>query len=136
MRKIFAGVLVLSFAAVAGATSIPPFTELQAPELGEAKGDVRKPTEIGSAEELEKAIPDAEARAAIAKQIDFKQSKLLWFQWAGSGGDKLTAEAKVIDKKGVVVFSMQRGRTRDLRQHHKLFAVATGLEWQVRDGRE
>lgn len=136
MRKIFAGVLALMFAAVAVATSVPAFTELEAPELGEAKGDVRKPTVISSAEELEKAIPDAEARAAIAKQIDFKQSKLLWFQWAGSGGDKLTAEAKVIDNKGVVVFTVQRGRTRDLRQHHRLFAVGSALEWQVRDGRE
>lgn len=134
MQKPIALLALLTLTSTLLATTVAPFTELQPPDLGEANGDPLKPTVITSTEELEKAISDADTRAAIAKQIDFKQSKLLWFHWRGSGGDSLTAKAHPDDRKEhtTVTFTLHRGRTRDLRHHHKLYAIPTTLQWQTR----
>src|SRR5437016_12792565 len=58
--------------------------------LGEAKGQVNKPAVIASADELARAIADPAAAGKIKAQIDFAKDKLLYFQWGGSGGDKLS----------------------------------------------
>jgi|GEM_PF-2143912 len=90
---------------------------------GEAKGKATEPTVIGSAEELGKAIKDAAAVEAIQKAVDFKVEQVLYFQWAGSGQDKLTFDFGEGDKATDVTFSYKRGLTRDLRQHKKLFVL-------------
>jgi len=90
---------------------------------GEAKGKATEPTVITSAEELAKAIQDAAAVEAIQKEVDFKKEQVLFFQWAGSGQDKITFDLGEGDKASEVTFSYKRGLTRDLRQHKKLFVL-------------
>lgn len=102
--------------------------DLKDVKLGEAKGDVSKPTKITSEDELKKALGDDAAKAVKA---DFKKEYLLLFQWAGSGGDKLSEASETKDKKTTVTFTLTPGRTRDLRQHFHLFAVPTDAEWKV-----
>jgi hypothetical protein len=80
---------------------------------------VNKPTEIASADELAKAIPDEDAVAKIKKDVDFAKVKLVLFSWQGSGGDKLTFSTEKDD----VTFAFKAGLTRDLRTHLHLFAV-------------
>jgi hypothetical protein len=80
---------------------------------------VNKPTEIASADELAKAIPDEDAVAKIKKDVDFAKVKLVLFSWQGSGGDKLTFSTEKDD----VTFAFKAGLTRDLRPHLHLFAV-------------
>lgn len=84
-----------------------------------------KPIEITSAEELAKAkgFADDASREAVKKQVDFAKEKLVVFIWAGSGGDKLTGELKMVDKKSVAVFTYKPGITDDFVHHSRMFAV-------------
>ena len=77
--------------------------------------------------ELEQLVTDEPTRDAIAKIVDFDKDYMLIFAWSGSGGDKLAAA----DEKGEAVFTVTRGRTKDLRQHLRVFAVAKGAKWSV-----
>jgi len=86
-------------------------------------GKAGEPTTITSAEELVKSPILKDAAEELKKQVDFKAEKLLVFAWAGSGQDKLTVTAKEKDKKTVLTIGYTPGRTRDLRQHSKLFVV-------------
>ena len=94
--------------------------------LPTAEGALADPKKITSKEELEKAVTDADAAAAIAKQVDFKNEVVLLFAWSGSGGDKLT----MTEKKGAV-FTLKRGLTRDLRMHTKVFALPKSLKYSM-----
>src|SRR5262245_51700418 len=74
------------------------------------KGDVSKPTKITSAEELEKVIPanafpDKEPQDRITPQVDFTKEYLLFFDWRGSGLDKLSFEVEEGKHGPVVVFN-------------------------------
>lgn len=90
------------------------------------KGRVTTPKTITSVEELDKAIPDADA---IKKQVDFTKDKLVLFAWGGSGGDKLTG--KLSDDGKSVVFTYTGGLTRDFRRHVHLFAIPKGADYKV-----
>jgi hypothetical protein len=98
---------------------------------GRPDGDVKKPTEIKTADDLAKAFPEKEVREQIEKQVDFKAQKLLFFAWSGSGQDKLTAgKVEKTNKGPVVEFTYAVGRTDDLRGHLHLFAVPKDAEWR------
>lgn len=87
------------------------------------EGDVTKPTEITSAEELAKSpLFGAGAADKLAKQVDFAKQKLVVFAWSGSGQDKLMGEFTV-GKGPLARFTYAPGKTRDLRQHFVAFAV-------------
>lgn len=89
------------------------------------EGGMDKPTRIKSEKELEAAIKDKSAREAILKATDFKKEHLLYFAWAGSGGDRVEpAEGKA----GEAAFTLTRGLTKDLRMHAKLFAIRAKAE--------
>lgn len=94
------------------------------------KGSAERPTVITTADELAKAFPEEAVRERLKKDVDFAKQQLLFFAWSGSGGDKLLA--RVAD--GKVVFAYQRGLTRDLRGHMKLFVLPKGATWRV-DGK-
>ncbi len=89
------------------------------------------PTIITNAEELKKAIPDAEE--TIQKQLDFAKDKLVLFTWSGSGGDKLTATLSEDGK--IATFTRKLGLTRDLRMHMRLFAIPVTAEFKVTIGK-
>jgi hypothetical protein len=83
-----------------------------------------KPTKITSAAELAKAVPDKNARSAIAKQVDLKREYMLLFDWSGSSDDRLTFRVSPMKiKPPVVMFTYKRGRRDDLLRHVKLFAL-------------
>jgi hypothetical protein len=90
------------------------------------KGLVSKPKVIVSADDLAKAIPEADA---IKKQVDFTKEKLLLFAWGGSGGDKLTA--KLSDDGKTAVFTFKAGLTRDFRRHVLLFVLPKNAEFKL-----
>src|SRR5712692_462167 len=94
-------------------------------------GKVEQPTEITSAAELAKAIPDKEWQDKIGKEVDFTKQKLLLFIWSGSGTDKFAAE---LGKNGEVTFQFTRGNTRDLRVHLHLFKLPKDMKWTVKRG--
>jgi hypothetical protein len=92
-----------------------------------ASGAVDKPTVITSEAELAKAIPEKDVQAKVAKDVDFKTHKLLFFVWTGSGTDKLTPTAE----KNKVVFGYTPGVTDDVKKHFRLFALSKDASWQV-----
>ena len=81
-----------------------------------------------SPEALEKDPVLKDAAADLKKQIDFDKQKLLVFVWSGSGQDKLAVTAASKDGKTALAVEHTPGRTRDLRQHVKLFAVPRDAE--------
>src|SRR3954451_18370310 len=93
--------------------------EIKVTGLPTARGALKDPVKITSKDELEKAVSDKEVREKILKEVDLKKEFLLLFQWAGSGQDKMEMK----EEKGKATFSYERGRTRDLRMHAKLFAL-------------
>jgi hypothetical protein len=86
-----------------------------------------QPTEIKTAEELAKVFPQKEVVDAIKKEVDFAKQRLVFFAWAGSGGDKITATTA----KDEVTFTYKGGLTRDLRSHFKLFAIPKDAKFKV-----
>lgn len=92
-------------------------------------GSATQPTVVKSEADLEKVLSDKQTREELAKTVDFSRNELLIFAWRGSGMDRVTL---VDNAKGPdVEFRYTRGRTRDLRQHIKGFAVAKGTKWKV-----
>jgi hypothetical protein len=94
-----------------------------------SRGDVKKPTEITSNDDLKKAFPESELAARLMKENDFAKSKLLFFAWSGSGQDKLSYTVE----KDEVVFKYQPGLTRDLRGHFQLFAIPKDMKYKFAD---
>ncbi|MDW8222211.1 MAG: hypothetical protein RMJ82_04595 [Gemmatales bacterium] len=89
------------------------------------------PVVITDAEGLAEAFPDKGSQEAIAGQVDFRKEKLLFFRWAGSGGDRLTPKVQRGKENIVVVFHLSPGLTDDLRRHFYLFALPRGVKWKV-----
>jgi hypothetical protein len=96
-------------------------------------GDVKKPTVITSAEELAKAFPEEELQGRIKKEVDFDKQRLLFFAWAGSGGDKLDFKVEDGKKGPEAVFTYRTGLTRDLRGHFHLYVLPKDATWRMAD---
>jgi hypothetical protein len=110
----------------------PQVREIDAKGLGRKdRGvDATKPTVITSAEELAKVFPDEEVQKRLKKEVDFSKEKMLFFDWGGSGGDKLTFTETKGDKGLEVVFSYRQGLTDDLRHHTKLYVLPKDATWK------
>jgi len=87
-----------------------------------------KPAVIASPADLMAVLPETEFREPILKSVNFEKEKLLFFKWAGSGGDRLTVERK---DNGPVVFRLAPGLTDDLRPHFHLFVMPKDATWKV-----
>jgi hypothetical protein len=85
-----------------------------------------EPTKITSKEDAEKTL-GKELSEKVLKEVDLKKEFLLLFRWSGSGGDKLS----MTQDKGTVTFHLQRGRTKDLRMHAKLYALPNKTEYKL-----
>ena len=105
--------------------------DLKGLKLGAGKGKVTNPMVIASVEELQKAIPGEDVQNKIKGQVDFAKEKVLYFAWAGSGGDKLTPDVDMKDKQVTVNFRYKGGLTNDLRQHHHVFVIPKDATWNV-----
>ena len=129
LLTIAVAIVLSAFAAAAeGKDKLVHELELKSPKIGVKKGaqpgDAAK---ITSKAELAELIPDEATRDALAEIVDFDKSYILIFAWAGSGGDKLAA----VDEKGEAVFTVTRGKTKDRRQHLRVFAVAKDAKWSL-----
>ncbi len=89
-----------------------------------------KPTLIETRNSLAEVFGEPRAEK-IAKQVDFEQEFLVFFQWAGSGQDKLTFTVEKNNGKSKVVFVFKPGRTRDLRPHAHLVSIRKGVSWEI-----
>jgi hypothetical protein len=98
---------------------------------GAPKGKPTEPSVYATADELEKAIADKDAVAAIKKAVHFDKEQVVHFAWSGSGQDKLTLSTEEGKKGPEVTFAYSPGRTRDLRPHVKVFALAKGATFKV-----
>jgi hypothetical protein len=90
-----------------------------------------RPLEIRSDEELARVFPFKESQETIKKEVDFNRHKLVFFSWAGSGQDRLTASVGEEGGKKEVLFGYQRGRTKDRRQHARLFVVRKDIAYRL-----
>ena len=92
-------------------------------------GDVTKPTEIKTADELAKSpLFGAGAADKLKTKVDFTKEKLVVFTWSGSGRDSVAGATLTADKKLTAQFLYTPGATRDLRQHFKAFVVPKDAE--------
>ena len=85
-----------------------------------------KPVVIYSVDEITKYF-DAKNSANLKSKVDFSQQEVLVFAWRGSGQDRI--EYEVLESfPEQIRFSYRRGRTRDLRQHFKIFVVRSDVK--------
>jgi hypothetical protein len=120
--------------ATAGDTAVRTL-DLKGLKLGNPKGKVSQPTVITSAEELAAAVADEDAQKKIKDQVDFTKEKLLYFVWAGSGGDKLSFASDKGDKGLEVTVTLKPGLTNDLRQHRHMVAIPKDATWKFAQGK-
>lgn len=92
-------------------------------------GGAEKPLVIQSADEAATHFDDKNL-ATLEKEVDFSKQKVLLFAWRGSGQDRI--EFVVLESYPEQVrFSYQRGRTKDLRQHVKVFIIRSNVKCSV-----
>ena len=92
----------------------PKDLKIKAPDGGKATD----PTVFKTSDELAKSEVLKDVADDIKKLVNFEKENLVFFAWAGSGGDAIAA-----DEKTAGTFNYTRGKTKDLRQHVHLFVV-------------
>ncbi len=126
----FAICVAACFAAPVAAeeATAPAIVELNVKPLRAAYGIGRNNSvEIKSAKEAAKYF-DEKAVAEISKTVDFSKQTVLLFGWRGSGQDKLSyVVAESFPEQ--ITFTLRPGRTRDLRQHARVFALRSNVKW-------
>jgi hypothetical protein len=69
--------------------------------------------------------------AKLAKQVDFTSQIVLLFAWQGSGQDKLDfSVAESYPEQ--IRFTYTPGRTRDLRQHIRIYVLRSNVIWSAK----
>ena len=119
--------------AVGGEAQTPPIVQLDrlVPKPAVFEGSSWKtPRALKSAKDAAEWFDDDEL-AKLAKQVDFGKQVVLLFAWRGSGQDRLDA-AVAESYPEQVFFSLTPGRTRDLRQHVRIFALRSNVQWRVK----
>jgi RNA polymerase sigma factor (sigma-70 family) len=98
------------------------------------------PLQIGNPEELAKALADKQIAEAdkqlverIAKEVDFKRERLLFFAWAGAGADSLTFTVRGDKAQSLVVFNYLPSPNLDLAYHFELYAVLRDANVVIKD---
>ena len=90
---------------------------------------VQTPLVITSSDQAAKYFA-AEDIATLRNKVDFTKQEILLFAWRGSGQDRL--EYVVLESfPEEIRFTYQRGRTRDLRQHFRLYIVRSSVKCRV-----
>ena len=123
--------LMLHFQPPTGAQPAPPALTRLSPMTVQARAfeasAATKPLQIRSLEEAA-AYLSAEDLTGLIREVDFSRQQVLLFAWRGSGQDSLEA---ALDKSAAT-FTYSPGRTRDLREHHRVFVLRSDLPWSVR----
>jgi len=115
------------------AAQIPPIKELDklSPKRNALEASsVRKPLLLRSAKDAAEYFAEGEL-AKLNQQVDFAQQFVLLFGWRGSGQDRL--ESVVAESyPEQVSFTYKPGRTRDLREHVRVYALRSNVKWSVK----
>ena len=101
--------------------TISPIIEITSVRTNETvfdKSSAMKPLQIQNKEKLKEYL--APGQISNFDLVNFDRQQILIFAWRGSGQDKLSF---TVESSKDVKFSLQRGRTRDLRSHVKIYAV-------------
>jgi hypothetical protein len=109
----------------------PPIIEISvAPgEIAFEDASVRNPIVLKDEKSAAKYLGEKEL-AELKKKVDFKAQVVLLFAWKGSGQDKLDyIVAESFPEQ--VFFSYKPGLTRDLRPHHRVFALRNDVKWRT-----
>lgn len=86
----------------------------------------KKPLVLQSVDEIAKHF-DAKNSTNLKNRVDFGKQEVLVFAWRGSGQDRIGYE--VLESfPEQIRFSYRPGRTRDLRQHVKIFVVRSDVK--------
>ena len=115
----------------------PPVKELDKltprPDAFEAS-TWKEPLVLRSAKDAGEHFPEEEA-GRLSKQVDFARQLVLVFVWRGSGQDRL--DCRVAESyPEQVFFSCRAGRTRDMREHVRVYALRADVKWTVLTGQE
>ena len=116
------------------ASSSPPVIELDPPRPNRAAWEGatwKKPLVLMSAKDATKYF-DGDELAKMTKLVDFNKQVAVVFVWRGSGQDRIDA-AVAESYPEQVFFTRKPGRTRDLREHVRAFALRSNVTWSVRD---
>ena len=114
---------------------IVEIAEVKVPEFTLESGldGGKKPLLLQSSDEAAAYFGATKNLATLKDKVDFSKQKVLVFAWRGSGQDRIVYE--VLESfPEQIRFSYQRGRTRDLRPHLKVFAVRSDVKC-IADGR-
>jgi len=109
--------------------TVSPIIEITGVRTNETvfdKSSAMKPLQIQNKEELQEYL--APGQIGNFDQVNFDRQQVLIFAWRGSGQDKLSY---TVESPKEVKFSLQRGRTRDLRSHVKIYAVRLDVVLQT-----
>jgi hypothetical protein len=89
-----------------------------------------KPIVLKTAKDAEPYFA-ADELAKLTKQVDFTTQIVLVFAWQGSGQDKLDYTiAESYPEQ--IRFTYTPGRTRDLRQHAKIYTLRSNVTWSAK----
>lgn len=94
------------------------------------KSSATKPLVLKTRKEAAKVF-DKEALAKLEKKVNFKHQIVLVFAWRGSGRDDLLLGVEESYPESVH-FDYERGRTRDLRPHIKVYALRNNVTWKAK----
>ncbi len=118
---------------VSNVADVSPIVELQRvrPKASVWKDSTwRKPFVLKSAKDAAEHF-EADSLADLLRQVDFERQFVLLFAWRGSGQDRLEVEVAESYPEQIT-FIHQPGRTRDLRQHARAYALRSNVTWRVR----
>ena len=108
-------------------TSAPrELTGLSAKETTFQTGRPLQGKVIRSQKEAAELLSNSSA-AELAKQVDFAKESVVLFAWKGSGQDRLKAS----NLRHQTVFSLEPGRTKDLREHVRAYAFGKNTHWAI-----
>lgn len=113
------------------AAVVPPIKQLQnvVPKRT-AFGNVKKPHILRGEKDAAEFFEEGEL-AKLKQQVDFSKQFVLLFAWRGSGQDSLDcAVAESYPEQ--IFFTYKPGRTRDLRQHVRIYALRSNVTWSVK----
>jgi hypothetical protein len=128
--------LLLAVALLARAADPEPYDpkamrvrEVTLPALGLPKA-AAFPLKVTGSTDLAKVSSSKATQEELKKNTNFAKEYLLIFSWAGSGGDRLSYRTEKGDKGPVVVFTLTRGRTKDLHRHQMAYAVPKAMTYR------
>lgn len=135
MIRIMTGLAIFSMMLAGVASAQQPIVTINVlPKQSVFKNSAwNKPILIKSYEDAGKHF-SSDALKKLKQAVDFEKQFMLIFAWRGSGRDKLNYDvAESFPEQ--ILFSLKRGKTRDLRPHVKVYALRSNVKWRVKDNK-